>query len=65
MVFLYKRAGFFVIQIAITVTKIWCHADFSLVYQTRWKKALARTLIQGALTKILQLNFPDTVICCT
>ena len=34
--FFYKRVGFFVKQIVIiSVTKIWRHANFSVVYQTR------------------------------
>ena len=38
LIFQYKRAGLFVIQIVtISVANIWRHVNLSLVYQTRWK----------------------------
>ena len=38
VIFHYKKAGFFVIQVPIiSVTKIWRHDNFSLVYQTGWE----------------------------
>ena len=38
LIFPYKIASFFAIQIAIiSITKIWRHVKFSLVHQTKWK----------------------------